>query len=248
MSAQLASIWRHPLKAIGREELAEVRLTEGEWLPGDRVWAVAHENARIETSGWVPKVNFLRGVAEPGLMAVTATLKEGRLILEHPDAGSVEADPDDPADAPRLLHWVGLLWPEDKPRPARIVRAADARLTDVPDPWISIASNSSLDAVAGAVGAPVSPFRFRANLWLDGLAPWEEKDWPGRRLRCGGTVLEVRQEITRCKATHACPETGTRDIDMLGVLRTFGHQEFGVYAEVVEGGTIQRGDSVELLW
>ena len=35
---------------------------------------------------------------------------------------------------------------------------------------------------------------------------------------------------------------------MLGVLRTFGHQEFGVYAEVVEGGTIRRGDSVELLW
>ena len=42
----------------------------------------------------------------------------------------------------------------------------------------------------------------------------------------------------------ANPETGRRDADTLGALDALGHQEFGLYAEVVAGGTIRCGDGV----
>ena len=35
-----------------------------------------------------------------------------------------------------------------------------------------------------------------------------------------------------------------RDVDTLDILNDLGHQEFGVYAEVIEGGEVKLGDPV----
>ena len=44
----------------------------------------------------------------------------------------------------------------------------------------------------------------------------------------------------------ANPDTGRRDFDTLAALRSWDHQDFGVYAGVVEGGSIATGDTVEV--
>ncbi|MGR3586548.1 MAG: MOSC domain-containing protein, partial [Pseudooceanicola nanhaiensis] len=96
-------------------------------------------------------------------------------------------------------------------------------------------------------GAPLSPHRFRGNLWVEGWAPFEEFDLIGRTLRIGAAELEIRARITRCKATCANPETGLRDVDTLALLNgTYGHQDFGVYALVTRPGEIAAGDTVEI--
>ena len=248
MTARLAHIVRHPLKAIGREELDAVTLTAGAWMPFDRLWAVAHGNAKLD-GGWGVKANFLRGVTEPALMAVTARLDdtEERLTLDHPEAGQIAIRPDDPQETPILLDWLARLWPADLPAPAGIYRAADAHLTDVPEPWVSINNHATLRAVSQRAGQSLSMHRWRGNLWIEGLAPWEEFDLVGATLRIGDATVEVRERITRCKATMANPETGRRDVDTLATLRTWDHQDFGVYAAVTSGGTVRRGDPVEVL-
>jgi uncharacterized protein len=223
-------------------------LTPGGWLPFDRLWAVAHANARLD-GGWGVKANFLRGVTEPALMAVTARLDEAtaRLTLDHPEAGRLAFDPDDPLDAPRLIDWLARIWPSDLPAPTGVYRAQSAHLTDVPDPWLSINNMSTLRAVSDRAGQSLSRHRWRGNLWIEGLAPWEEFDLVGRTLSVGAARLEVRERITRCKATMANPESGRRDIDTLAALRTWDHQDFGVYAAVIGGGTIRLGDPVEIV-
>lgn len=247
MTSRLAHIVRHPLKAIGREELETVTLTPGAWLPFDRLWAVAHENARLD-GGWGVKANFLRGVTEPGLMAVTARLDEvdGRLTLDHPEAGQVLLSPDDPDDTPILLDWLARIWPANLPAPTGVYRAGSAHLTDAPDAWISLNNLSTLRAVEQRAGRPLSIHRWRGNLWIEGLAPWEEFDLVGATIRVGEATLAVRERITRCKATMANPETGRRDVDTLAALRTWDHQDFGVYAEVVSGGALRLGDALEI--
>ncbi len=248
MKATLDRIVRHPLKAIGREELNRALLARGQWLPADRVWAVAHERSKLN-GGWAPKANFLRGVTEPKLMAATCHWDESRnrLTLAHPDAGEISISPDSKADTSPLIGWLSRLWPEGLPRPIGIHRARDANLTDVPDPWISVNSLASNQALSRRAGANLSIHRWRGNLWIKGLAPWEEKGWIGKEIRVGAAVLRVQREITRCKATMANPDTGRRDADTLGALQALGHQEFGVYAEVVQGGEIVTGDTVEVV-
>ncbi len=246
MTASLAMIVRHPIKAIGREELDAVALEAGKWLPLDRKWAISHEKSKLEDGGWAKKVNFLRGVTDPQLMAVTSTFDPilKAVTLTHPKAGEVTVRPNVADDEEPFLDWLHTIWPDDLPKPTGIYRADGAHLTDIPDPWVSINSTASLKALSTMAEREVSPHRFRGNLWIDGLQPWDEKHWIGKTLQIGDAKLAVREEITRCKATMANPETGKRDLDTLELLDELGHQEFGVYAEIIEGGEIKLGDSV----
>lgn len=248
MTATLTHIVRHPLKAIGRETRDSVSLKAGTWMPGDRIWAVTHDKTRIDSPGWAPKVNFLRGVSGPSLMAATARLSEdgATLELEHPEAGSLAIRPDEAGTLQPLLAWLAGIWPEDLPSPTGIYRTCDAHLTDVPDPWLSIHNAATHRAVEQRVGRPLSIHRWRGNLWIEGLAPWQEFEWIGKTIRIGDVTLSVRERITRCKATMANPDTGRRDVDTLAALRSWDHQDFGVYAEVVEDGSIATGDTVEV--
>ena len=248
MTPVVSMIVRHPLKSIGREELSEVILAPGAWMPFDRKWAVAHERSKLD-GGWAKKVNFLRGVAAPTLMAVETKLdiNAKSLTLSHPALDTIAVSPGTAEGAHALLEWLHDLWPIDLPSPTHIYKADQSHLTDVPDPWISINSTASLKSLAHRTGSELSPHRFRGNIWIDGLTPWEEVEWIGRRLRIGDVTLEVKQQITRCKATMANPETGQRDVDVLETLNDLDHQEFGVYAEVIEGGHLALQAPVEVL-
>ncbi len=248
MTARIAHICRHPIKGHGREDLAAVMLTAGDGLPWDRHWAVAHEQARL-VDGWNPCANFARGAKAPALMAVTSQLDEatGTVTLNHPGCGEIRFRPDDPTDLPRFLDWARPLNPPERAQPARIVTAGRA-MTDSEFPSISIFSLASNRDLGDRIGAELSPHRWRGNIWLDGVPAFAEFGWIGKRLQIGDAVLVVRERITRCRATMANPDTGTIDADTLGVLeQVYGHQDFGVYAQVVSGSTIRLNDPVTVL-
>ena len=242
-AARLTAIWRHPIKAHGREAVARTDLRAGEALPWDRHWAVAHAATKAGADGWAPCGNFTRGAKAPGLMAIEATLapETREVTLRHPDRPDLTFAPD--GDAGVFLDWVAPLLPEGRPAPTAIVRAGGRGMTDTPFPSISLNNPASLVALSRAAGRDLSPHRFRGNLWLDGLAPWGEFDLVGRTIRVGDATLAVCERIGRCKATHADPGIGIRDINLTSLLRdTWAHTDFGVYAEVIEGGAIAVGD------
>jgi uncharacterized protein YcbX len=125
--------------------------------------------------------------------------------------------------------------------------SAGRGMTDSDFPSISVLSTTSLADLSARMGQDLSPHRFRGNLWLDGAEPWAEFGWIGRTLRIGGAVLKIEERITRCKATTVDPATGVVHGDTLAALdRAFGHQDFGVYAVVIEGGPIAVGDEWSL--
>ena len=242
---RLAAIHRHPVKALGFEELGRAVLTAGETLPWDRRWALAHERARLDGDGWAPCVNFSRGASSPALMAVTARYDEasGRLTLRHPDRPDLDLDPD--AEGAALVDWARPLVAEGRPAPAALVRAAAGGMTDADAPWVSLHTDASRAALAEEAGVPLSRHRFRGNLWVEGAEAWAENGWIGREIRIGEAVLKVMEPIWRCRATEASPETGRRDADTMGAMRAaVGDTTFGVYAEVVTGAEVAVGDPV----
>lgn len=247
MTGTLAQICRHPIKGHGRETLASVRLLAGECLPWDRHWAVAHDAAKL-VPGWNPCRNFARGAKAPALMAITSVLHEqtATITLRHPTQGEITFAPDDPADAARFLAWVTPLNPANRARPQSIVTAGRG-MTDSDFPSVSILNTASLADLSARMGLALSPDRFRGNLWLDGAAPWAEFGWIGQHIRAGDAVLKINERITRCNATMVDPETGVVNANTLAALdNSFGHQDFGVYATVVEGGLISAGQEWRL--
>lgn len=248
MTGTIAEIWRHPIKSHGIEALTEVALTPGHTLPGDRVWAVVHEAAKLNPDGWSPCTNFSRVAKSPALAAIRAILHaDGETVtLTHPDRPTIRLAPDHEGAA--FIDWVAPLVPADRAQPVRVLRSGARGFTDTPEPTISLCNHSSHRAVSQRIGRELSPLRWRGNIWLDGLGPWEEFEWIGRRLRLGTAEIEVIERIVRCTATMANPETGQRDADTLKTLNEgWGHQDFGIYAVVTRPGTIQPGARCEVL-
>ncbi|MGB3245649.1 MAG: MOSC N-terminal beta barrel domain-containing protein [Sulfitobacter sp.] len=244
----ITALYRHPLKSHGREALEAVTLHAGQSMPFDRLWAVAHDASKADGTQWAPCANFSRGSKAPQLMAISALLDEsaGTLTLTHPDRPELTFNPDTHAD--RFLDWVRPLVPRDRALPARILRLDKRGFTDANYASLSLCNTASHDAVSDQAGVALSPLRWRGNIWFDGAAPWAEFDWVGQTLTIGTAVLEIKEPILRCLATTANPETGKRDVDTLAILNdTWDHQNFGIYAQVVQGGNIAVGDTLELL-
>ena len=112
---------------------------------------------------------------------------------------------------------------------------------------MTTASLNELAALGG--GEDVDVRRFRPNVLIDtgdaqGLL---EVDWTGKRLRMGGVTIELMSTAVRCSMpAHAQREFGaSRAVGRALIEHT--RQHLGSYCNVVESGTVNVGDSVELL-
>ncbi|MFV0408757.1 MAG: MOSC domain-containing protein [Paracoccus sp. (in: a-proteobacteria)] len=251
MTARLAHIRVHPIKTLGGDDLDHVQLSAGAHLPGDRTYAVLHEGAlkHLEDgrlTRWLPKAAFLRGAACPALQAVKGGWRGDLIRLNHPDRPDLEIDPENPADQQALIGWLSPLWGADRSAPARLLRG-QGPLTDQSQPLVSILSLASLHAIEARLGQDIGLDRWRGNLWIEGWEPFAEQDLTGREIAIGEARLLVRKPIGRCPAVEISTKTGSRDSDMLALLREMtGTEDFGVFAEVVTGGKITRADEVQI--
>lgn len=129
-----------------------------------------------------------------------------------------------------------------------VERGEDDHATDVHP--ATMVSRSSVERL-GARDAR----RFRMLFELDGSEPFEEDTWRGREVRAGGALLRVGGPVPRCAVTTQDPETGIRDYDTLRAIRDLrGVREAdgksldcGVYAEVLEPGSVRVGDAIRLV-
>ena len=246
---RLANIWRHPIKGVGREELASVTLSKMQCLPYDRHWAIAHERAKLgeEKDGWARCVNFARAARGYQLMAVSSHFDEATetITLSHPELPDLVINPD--ADGNALVEWVSKISDPDRAMPSQVVRA-DRGMTDSRAPTVSIHSLASLESLSSLVGQPLDQRRFRGNLWFDGPKAYEEFDWVGQKLRIGEVELEIVDRIERCMATTVNPDTGQSDAPTLKTLNHhYDHQDFGVFGIVTKGGQIAVDDIAEVV-
>ncbi len=248
--ATLANIWRHPIKSHGREAIEKVRLTAGQTMPWDRVWAVAHEASKFdrENRAWVPCANFVLGSKAAELQAISASVDEvsGVITLTHPAAGTIAVNPDLLDDAAKLVAWSAAFVPANRAAPSFVARAQRG-MTDTDFPSLSILSSSSLDDLSSRAGIDLAAARFRGNLWVEGWDAWSEFALIGREITIGAARFLLRERIQRCSATAANPATGKVDFDTPQFIESqFGHRDFGVYAEVITSGEIAVGDAVTI--
>jgi uncharacterized protein YcbX len=118
----------------------------------------------------------------------------------------------------------------------------------------SIVSRASLRRLAEvAERDEVDARRFRMLIEIDGVAAHEEDDWIDRRVRVGPATLRMRGHIGRCLVTSRDPESGEVDLPTLDLLGTYRREiesteplPFGIYGEVVDGGTVRVGDPIAL--
>jgi uncharacterized protein YcbX len=245
--ADVTSLWRHPIKSHGREAVNSTTLIAGQTMPGDRVWAVAHEQSKADGSQWVPCANFNRVSKVPQLMAMTSQFNDatGIVTLNHPKLGEISINPDE--DPTPFLAWINPIMPTDRAQSTRFVKVTNRGMTDSDFPSVTLCNIASHRAVERKLGMDISIHRWRGNIWLDAFPEWEEFDWIGKDIRIGEAILRPLERTDRCPSTKSNPETGVHDVDTLAALDSFGHRDFSVRAQVIQGGTIELGSKAELI-
>ncbi len=258
MPGRVAALYRYPVKGMSPEPLDSIPLTEGHGVPMDRVYALARPDTAFDPAQPVPlpKQRFVMLMKDEALASVRSRYDDatGLLSLTHGDQ-HVEADLATPAGRQVLEELVAaVLGPGLGGRP-RLVSSAGYRFTDVavtsPEMMnaVSLINLASVADLGDRVGARLDPLRFRANIYLDGVPAWAERDWPGRDVTVGSGAGAVRLHVAaltgRCAATSVDPATAVRDVNVPRALQeTYGHMKCGVYAFVRGSGAIHVGDAV----
>ena len=250
---RITSIYRYPVKGLSAEKLDQVAVTPGEGLPLDRVFTLALSATGYDPAapGFLAKTRLIVLVRHERLAALRTGYDSNHRLLTISLDGRVEvrADPFDDHGRREIEEFFARFLANDLrdgERPT-LVHAPGHNFFDVPEKWLSLVNLASVRALGQQLGQTLDPLRFRANVYFDGAPPWSEFDWADRTIRIGAACLRVVRPITRCAATDVNPETAERDQNLpKSLMRTFGHAEMGIYAEVISAGAIGTGDALSV--
>src|SRR5262245_1379047 len=120
----------------------------------------------------------------------------------------------------------------------------------------TLLGTGSVAELARHAGVPeVDSRRFRMLIEFSSSEPHVEDSWDGELLQVGDALLRAGGPVQRCAATTRNPDSGSVDLQTLRLIMGYrGRQDsvcgpgpnFGVYADIVEPGTISVGDCIRL--
>ena len=249
MAATLARICRYPVKGLSAEPLARVALEPGAGLPGDRRFAlhVGNEPFEPEAPAWQPKTNFLMLMRHERLARLATDYDEatGVLTIRRDGKPVAHGNLAEPTGRTVIEQFFAAFMSGAVSKVPKLVEAQGHMFSDTPARVVSLIGLASLKDLERVAREPVDPIRFRANFYVDGLAPWEELGWVGLEIAIGAARGRVVKRIGRCAATNVNPQTGARDMNVpLALQEGFRHADCGVYVEILAGGTVAVGDAV----
>lgn len=256
MASTIARMYRYPVKGLSPEALDRVALAPGGCLPQDRRFAIALPTTEFDPQHpkWLAKTHFIMLMRDEKLAQLNTRFDAatGCLTVERHDTQLLQEKLTEPEGRAAVGAFYTDFLAGAVKGPLRVIEAPGHAFADArpkpnasTDKYVSLINLASIAALEAAIGAPVDPLRFRANLYFEGAPAWSELDWIGSEIAIGAARLRVIAPITRCAATQVNLETAERDLDIVGALqRHFGHNLMGIYAEVAEGGEIAVGDPI----
>ena len=263
----VVSLWRYPVKSMMGEELNATEVTD-RGLLGDRAYAVVDTSdgkaATVKNPRKWPRLfDFRATFVEPARPA--AKLPPVRIAL--PDGTTVTSDQDDlnqilsKALNRRVTFRAGQrgavnaeeYWPDmeglDHRDTVTDFTLPEGTFFDVA--MVHLLTTATLDRLRELY--PEGRFevrRFRPNIVVkpaSGEKGFAENAWVGHTLAIGTAVrLNIISPCGRCVMTTLAQGDLPRDPGILRTAAQHNQLNVGVYAAVVRGGTIRRGDSVRL--
>jgi uncharacterized protein len=260
---RVVALYRYPVKSLTPEACETLTVLEEGRIAGDRALGFRFANSTVPDEVWSKKYEFVALVNTPGLARLDLSFDHRALRLRLGRAGALLVE--DALDergrkriAAALQDYVLAL--EENPLaghpercPLRLIGdGVRPRYQDNEAGQITLHSRESLAALAAASNdSTLEEQRFRTNIVIEGVHPWAEQGWIGRRIRIGSVEFDVVKPKVRCLATHANPCTGERDLPVMKILiSAFGQQEptFAVgMLTCGKGGEIRVGDVASLV-
>ena len=264
---KVVSLWRYPVKSMLVEELNSSYITE-HGLIGDRVYALIDEETGKTVSAknpskWGKLFDFRSAFIDPP--QVVDNIPPVRITF--PDGTQIFSNQNEMNDALSkvLGREVKLIrnslekpiyeeyWPNIEGLAQREKTTDEAM---PPQSFFDIAvvhilTTSTINRLRELY--PKGRFeirRFRPNIVvepLSGETDFVENSWVGKNITIGEEILlKVIQPCTRCVMITLPQSDLPKDLGILKTVAKYNQVNVGVYASVYKGGTIRRGDSVQI--
>ncbi|MEC8126066.1 MAG: MOSC domain-containing protein [Pseudomonadota bacterium] len=195
---ELQSITRYPLKGFAGEQLNKASIYRFKTLQGDRQHALKYaERNPPKHEGWRPKKFFMQSVQTYLCSQISVDWTSEMVHFDY--HGDVLAIDRDPFDGDTLAQWIRSLSPD---LGQLTLETLTTGFTDEREAYLSLLNRSTVTAIAEATDTSDHPERYRSNLLIDGVHPFEELSWVGSTLQIGKATFEVIEPIVRCRATE----------------------------------------------
>ncbi len=258
----IASLWRYPVKSMMGEELNLSLVTE-RGLLGDRAFAlVDKETDKVasakEPRKWAGLFDFRAAYVAPpggnGFPPVRITLPDGTAVTNEQDDlddilsrafGREVTFSASAPEEPSLEEY----WPDIEGLDYRdtVTDEAMPEGTFFDAAVVHVLTTGSIDRLRQLYpGGRFETRRFRPNVVVaTESGGFVENDWVGRTLALGDDVrLSVVKPCPRCVMTTLPQYDLPKDPGILRAAAQHNSANVGVYASVVRGGAVRRGDRV----
>ena len=249
---KVIELWQFPVKGFGGSKKEFAVLTPNGCFPHDRHFAISVGDAKTSnaTSGkWFPKAHFLQLMSHAEAAEYTCSYRtdnsEQKLELFQRGKSCLCINPASESQRKKFEDFIAARFTDQLRGKPNLMKSGNQAYTDQSTPLISIASKASLEAFADATNTFPDNRRFRINIIIDSENAFTEADMIGKTIKCGEASLLVKKTVGRCAAINVDPETASRsNQDYVSFMREyFGHSNLGVFAKVLNGGTISIGDA-----
>jgi uncharacterized protein YcbX len=110
---------------------------------------------------------------------------------------------------------------------------------------VSLINIQSVNDFQKKINEKIEISRFRGNICIDGIKPWEEREWIGKTIKINNISFKVEKNIPRCVAINLKPKTDDNSLNLLQSLKkTYDHFEMGIYLTALSDGEIRIGNKL----
>ena len=232
---RIKSIYRYPVKSMAGELLASAGLG---WhgIEGDRRFAFMR-------AGNMSGFPWLTASKMPGLVRYKAYHGEGNnssspvVRVRTPEGADIELESES------LRQQLTAAFGTE----VTLIRVGNGIFDDSP---VSLISTTTLNALEAEAGISIDVRRFRPNLLIESIdgAPVHEDEWVGKTIglgdRANSPLLRVTINDVRCVMVNLDPDTAESDPRVLKTIGRSWKNCAGVYASVLNIGSLSVGDGV----
>jgi len=117
-----------------------------------------------------------------------------------------------------------------------------------PKNTISLININTVKEFSDRIKQNIQTSRFRGNIYVNDLKPWEEFTWVGKTIEINNVIFKVTDKIPRCSATNLQPGTNNVTLNLPLTLRKFyNHNFMGVFITPEKDGFISKNNAINVL-
>ena len=261
MSATISSINYCPVKSVSFQSIEKCEIKKDVGIIGDRIFAFAKdldldkaqlfEKSPEERKGKWNKVLTLKN--SPVLNKYNFLFKENKLTLTFKDKEILTINSSELSERQLLSNKIIELENSLK-EPIVLMKNEESPFFDTSISnkvdfinSVSLLNMQSINDFQKKIDKKVEITRFRGNICIDGINPWEEQEWIGKIIKINNVSFKVEKKIPRCVAINLKPQTDDNSLNLLQALKkTYNHFDMGIYLTALDDGKINIGNSVVL--